>query len=444
MHYIAQVIFILIFATASYLIAKRVGKIRRNILLGKDTNRGDRPADRLKMMALVALGQKKMFKRPIPAILHIMVYLGFIIVNVEILEIIIDGIFGTHRVFAPVLQGFYPALVDVFEFLAVCVIFACAVFLIRRNILHVNRFKGIEMTSWPRLDANIILATEIFLMCCFLTMNASDQVLQTRGESHYFTTGEFFFSHLLIGLLSGLDSSALIMVERFCWWAHIIGVLAFGYYVVWNSKHLHIGLAFPNTYFSKLEPAGQFRNMPEVTKEVKLMLNLPVTEDATAAPASPGRFGAKDVQDLTWKNLMEAYSCTECGRCTSQCPANLTGKKLSPRKIMMDTRDRLEEVGKNIDLKGKDFQDGKSLLGDYITPEEILACTTCNACVEACPVNIDPVSIIMQLRQFKIMEESQAPPSWNAMFSNVENNFAPWKFSPSDRFNWVNKLNKQD
>ncbi len=442
MHYVPQVIFILIFAAASFLIAKRIGKIRRNILLGKDTNRSDQPGERLKTMALVALGQKKMFKRPIPAVLHIMVYLGFLIVNVEILEIIIDGIFGTHRIFAPVLRDFYPSLVNIFEFFAVCVIVACAIFLVRRNIIHVKRFNGIEMRSWPRLDANIILSVEIFLMCCFLTMNASDVVLQGRGEEHYLVTGPFFFSHFLVGALSGIDSSALMVLERFCWWAHIIGVLAFGYYVVWNSKHLHIGMAFLNTYYSKLEPAGKFRNMPEVTKEVKLMLNLPVTEE-TDAPAAPGRFGAKDVQDLTWKNLMEAYSCTECGRCTSQCPANLTGKKLSPRKIMMDTRDRIEEVGKNIDLKGKDFQDGKSLLGDYITPEEILACTTCNACVEACPVNIDPVSIIMQLRQYKIMEESQAPASWNAMFSNVENNFAPWKFSPSDRFNWVQKL-KQD
>jgi len=444
MHYIPQVIFILIFAAASFLATKRVGKIRRNILLGKITNRSDQPQKRLKTMLLVALGQKKMFKRPIPAILHIMVYLGFIIVNIEILEIIIDGIFGTHRIFASVLGNLYPALVDVFEFFAVCVIFSCAVFLIRRNVIHVKRFNGIEMTRWPRLDANIILSAEIFLMLCFLTMNSSDMILQGRGEGHYLTTGEFFFSHFLMSALNGFDTTSLMFLERFCWWAHIIGVLAFANYVFWNSKHLHIFMAFPNTYFSKLEAAGSFRNMPEVTKEVKLMLNLPVDPQQESEPTAPGRFGAKDVQDLTWKNLMEAYSCTECGRCTSQCPANITGKKLSPRKIMMDTRDRLEEVGKNIDLKGKDFLDGKSLLGDYITPEEILACTTCNACVEACPVNIDPVSIIMQLRQYKIMEESQAPASWNAMFSNVENNFAPWKFSPSDRFNWVQKLTKQD
>jgi heterodisulfide reductase subunit C len=440
MKYLAQGIFILLFSIAAYLITKSIRRIRRNILLGKDTNRSDRPLERLKTMGLIALGQKKMFQRPVPAILHLMIYLGFIIINIEILEIIIDGIAGTHRVFAPVLGGLYPSLINFFEFLALAVIFSCTVFLIRRNIIHVKRFEAYEMKKWPKLDANIILITEICLMIAFLSMNAADGILQTRGVEHYFPTGQFFFSHLLSPLFSGLSAPQLLLVERFGWWFHITGVLAFSVYIFQDSKHLHIFMAFINTYFSKLDPVGKWNNMPEVTKEVNIMLNLaPAANEAANTP--PGRFGAKDVTDLTWKNLMDAYSCTECGRCTNSCPANITGKKLSPRKIMMDTRDRLEEVGRNKESKGKDFQDSKSLLGDYITAEEIMACTTCNACVEACPVNIDPLDIIVQLRRFKIMEESQAPASWNGMFSNIENNFAPWKLSPSDRFKWAEKLN---
>ncbi|MBO9701587.1 MAG: (Fe-S)-binding protein [Sporocytophaga sp.] len=440
MEFLPQVIFLLLLSASGFFITKSILRIRRNILLGRDLNRYDKPGERLKMMVLVALGQKKMFKRPLPAILHLFVYVGFIIINIEVLEIIIDGLFGTHRIFAPIFRGLYPSLINIFEFLAISVLVSCAIFLVRRNIIKVKRFDGEEMKRWPKLDANIILSIEIFLMICFLSMNTSDGILQTRGSEHYIATGDFFFTSFLKPLFNGLDNSELIFIERFGWWAHIIGILAFAMYVFTDSKHLHIFIAFPNTYFSKLDPAGRLSNMPEVTKEVKLMLNLPV--ETGNDNAAPGRFGAKDVQDLTWKNLMEAYSCTECGRCTSQCPANLTGKKLSPRKIMMDTRDRLEEVGRNIEANGKDHQDGKSLLGDYITVEEIMACTTCNACVEACPVNIDPVSIIVQLRRFKIMEESQAPASWNGMFSNIENNFAPWKFSPSDRLNWVQKLNQ--
>jgi ferredoxin len=441
MNFIPQAIFIFILSITVFLVGKRFRDIRRNILLGKDTNRSDRPMERLKTMALIALGQKKMFQRPIPAILHFFIYAGFLIVNLEILEIVIDGIFGSHRIFAPLLASLYPFLISIFEFFAVTVIIACVIFLIRRNIIHVKRFEGIEMKRWPKLDANIILSVEICLMLAFLSMNAADLVLQNRGTGHFIQTGNFFFSGFLTSIFSGFSNSQLIFIERFGWWFHITGVLSFAVYIVQDSKHLHIFTAFPNTYYSKLEPVGKWSNMPEVTKEVNLMLNLtPASASAAGNQTAPGRFGAKDVQDLTWKNLMESYSCTECGRCTNSCPANITGKKLSPRKIMMDTRDRLEEVGRGIEKNGKDFQDGKSLLGDYITAEEIMACTTCNACVEACPVNIDPLDIIVQLRRFKIMEESQAPAAWNAMFSNIENNFAPWKLSAADRFKWVEKL----
>jgi heterodisulfide reductase subunit C len=441
MHYLSQIIFLILLLITSWFIYRSIRRIRRNILIGKPENRSDHPGKRIKRTLLVAFGQKKMFKKPLPALLHLFVYLGFIIVNIEILEIILDGMLGTHRLFAPVLTILYPSLINIFEFFAVAVIISCATFLIRRNIIRVNRFKGEEMTQWPLLDANIILSAEIFLMCAFLSMNAADMVLQSRGVENYSATGSFFFSGFITDLFNGLENNQLIFIERFTWWAHIIGVFAFANYVFYNSKHLHIFISFPNTYFSNLEPAGKFTNMTEVTKEVKLMLNLPV-ENQTADNANQpvGRFGAKDVQDLTWKNLMDAYSCTECGRCTAACPANITGKKLSPRKIMMDTRDRAEEIGKTLEKNGKDFTDGKSLLGDYITVEEIMACTTCNACVEACPVTIDPLNIIMQLRRYKIMEESQAPASWNMMFSNIENNFAPWKFSPADRFKWAEKL----
>jgi heterodisulfide reductase subunit C len=442
MAYIPQILFVIAFGIANYFIFKSITRIRRNILLGKDIDRSDRKAERLKMMLLVAFGQKKMFKKIIPAVLHLFIYLGFLIVNLEMLEIMFDGIFGTHRILLSFLGSLYPYLINVFEFFAVAVIITCAIFLFRRNVLKVKRFDGEEMTRDPKIDANIILVSEILLMIAFLTMNASDAALQNLGAEHYRNTGNFIFSGMFTSLFSGFSAAQLIIIERVCWWFHIIGVLAFANYVLWDSKHLHIFLAFPNTYFSKLEPAGQFVNMPEVTHEVKLMLNLPVENPET--PPVAGKFGAKDVNDLTWKNILEAYTCTECGRCTQQCPANITGKKLSPRKIMMDTRARAEEVGLGIEKSGKDFKDEKSLLGNYITEEEILACTTCNACVEACPVNINPVDIIMKLRQYKIMEESQMPQSWQMMTSNIENNFAPWKFSPADRFNWATKLNEEN
>lgn len=438
MHIVPQLIFAVLLAVAGYFIFRSISRIRFNILLGKDYQSSASIPARWLNMTLTALGQKKMFKKPLPAVLHLFVYLGFLIVNVEMLEIALDGLFGTHRLFAVPLGSFYTFIINVFEFFAVAVILACVIFLIRRNMVHVKRFSGREMTQWPTLDANLILVMEIVLMLAFLTMNASDQLLQGQNE-HYIATGSFAFSGLLMPFFSGLSATALLILERSAWWIHIIGVMFFANYVFYNSKHLHIFFAFLNTYYARLIPQGEIDNMASVTKEVQLMLGITPADNTPADPAAPMRFGAKDVQDLTWKNLMDAYSCTECGRCTEQCPANITGKLLSPRKIMMDTRDRLEEVGANIRKHGKDHQDDKSLF-NYISDEELLACTTCNACVEACPVQISPVEIIVQMRRYRVMEESKAPGSWNAMFSNIENNQAPWKLSPSDRFNWSDNL----
>ncbi len=432
---ISNIIFLLILGAGSYFFAKKVGEIRRNILLGRDEKRNDRPAERWKLMALVAIGQSKMVKHPIAGFFHIVIYVGFIIINIEVLEIIIDGIFGTHRILS-FLGSFYDFLIGSFEWLAIGVLLACIIFLIRRNILKLKRFWMREMTSWPRTDANLILITEILLMSAFLTLNATDYVLQTRGVEHYIKAGAFPISSLMSGWYTHISTSSLIFIERFAWWFHILGILAFMNYLPF-SKHFHILLSFPNVWYSKLEPKGEFTNMQSVTNEVKLMLDpsaVVTTVDVSTAP--PQRFGARDVRDLTWKQLMDAYSCTECGRCTSACPANITGKLLSPRKIMMDTRDRLEEVGRNINKHGKDHDDGKALLNDYILPEEIWACTTCNACVEACPVNIDPLSIIVDVRRFLVMEQSTAPAELNGMFSKIENNGAPWQFSPADRLNW--------
>jgi ferredoxin len=432
---IQQIAFLLTLGLAVYFIRKRVLFIRNNIRLGKKLEINDRKGDRLKNMGLIAFGQKKMFKKVIPATLHFFIYVGFLVINLEVLEFVIDGLAGTHRIFAPYLGGFYSVLMNIFEFLAVAVLTACVFFLIRRNVLKVKRFQSAEMTKWPRLDANLILFTEVVLMMAILKMNAADQVLQSRGVEHYTSTGPLFFSKFLIPIFENFSTSFLIFVERAAWWFHIIGILGFSVYITY-SKHLHIFLAFPNTYFAKLQPKGHITNMQIVTNEVKSMLGL-ADASAPATPAEPGRFGAKDVNDLSWNNIMAAYSCTECGRCTAECPANITGKKLSPRKIMMDTRDRVEEVGYSLLKGGAGLNDGKSLLNDYITKVEIKACTSCNACVEACPVMINPLEIILELRRYVAMEESGSPASWNSMFQNVETNFAPWKFSPSDRFNWA-------
>lgn len=432
---ILQITFLIISAAAITLFSLNVRKIIRNIKLGKDLDRSDRPAERMSTMLRVAFGQSKMTKKPIAAILHLFVYVGFIIINLEVLEIIIDGLLGTHRVFAQPLGVVYDVLIASFEILAALVLIGVFAFYARRNILKIKRFTGTEMSSWPRSDANIILIVEVLLMTAFLVMNAADQKLQQLGAAHYISAGTFPISSLLLPVLPDTESS-LLLIERFCWWFHIIGIFAFLNYLPY-SKHLHIIMAFPNTWYSNLDAKGKFSNMASVSNEVKAMLDPSYVPEPVAEGS---RFGAKDVHDLTWKSLMDAYTCTECGRCTSACPANQTGKLLSPRKIMMDTRDRLVEVGNNIDKHGKDHQDGKSLLDSYISREEIWACTTCNACTDACPVNIDPLAIIIELRRFAVMEEAQAPASINNMFSNVENNGAPWKYSPADRANWTTTL----
>ena len=433
---ISTIVFIALVVVSIGLFAKNVKTIIRNIRLGKDLDRSDNKGKRFKLMAKVALGQSKMVVKPVAGLLHIVVYAGFIIINIEVLEIVLDGLLGTHRLFAPI-GSLYTVLISTFEVLALLVLVSCLIFLIRRNVLRIKRFHKKEMTSWPKSDANLILITEVLLMSAFLLMNAADIQLQNIDSAHYTKVGSFPISGLIVGMFSGMSEGALIVFERGLWWFHIVGIFAFLNYLPY-SKHFHILLAFPNVFYSNLSDKGRLTNMEAVKKEVELMFD--PNADPYAAPpepvGEPERFGAKDVTDLTWKQLMDAYTCTECGRCTDVCPANKTGKELSPRKIMMDTRDRLEEVGKGIDKNGKDFSDGKSLLRDYISEEEILACTTCNACTEACPVNIDPLSVIVDLRRYLIMEESKAPAEWTGMSTNIENNGAPWQFAQADRLKW--------
>jgi heterodisulfide reductase subunit C len=419
-------------------------KVRQNILLGRDISRNDNKSERWKTMILVALGQKKMFIRPIPALLHLMIYVAFIITQIELIEIVVDGITGNHRIFMQSLGGFYTFMISFIELLSVLALVATIVFLARRNVLKLKRFQNPEMKGFPTRDANLILIMEIILVTCIFTMNGADEALYLKGKSHAAEAigsfGFMFSSFLGANFFSNFDEETLLTLERIGWWGHILMVFAFLNYLPY-SKHFHIVLAFPNTWYSNLESKGKFTNMEAVTAEVKLMLD-PNADPYAAAPsdAVPQKFGAKDVTDLTWKNLLDAYTCTECGRCTSACPANQTGKLLSPRKIMMDTRDRLMEYGDNLRKYGKDYQDGKSLLGDYIKEEEIWACTSCNACVQECPVNIDPLSIIVDLRRYLVMEESKMPSELTGMLTNIENNGAPWQFSPSDRLNWKDEL----
>ena len=440
MQYIDNIIFFIALVVGFGLFFKHFKEIYRNIKLGKKIDRTDHPSERWKTMAKVALGQSKMTKRPIAGILHIFVYVGFVIINIELLEIIIDGIFGTHRFLAGLLgDSFYSAFTAILEILALLVIIAVVIFFIRRNFYGVKRLTMKELFGWPKHDANWILVIEFALMMAFYKMNASDWVLQQRGI--YPEHGSFPISSNLMGpIFQNFGDNFLIFTERGAWWFHILGILFFMNYLYW-SKHLHIILAFPNTWFANLQPKGKFNNLDSVTKEIKLMMD-PNADPYAAQPeadpnAVPDKFGASDIFDLNQVQLLNAYSCTECGRCTAVCPANLTGKKLSPRKIMMDTRDRIEEVGRNINKNGKFVDDGKKLLDDHISREELWACTTCNACVEACPVLIDPLSIIFEMRRFLVMEQSSAPQELNLMMTNVENNAAPWQYNQADRLRWA-------
>jgi heterodisulfide reductase subunit C len=438
MHVIQQILFILLVLFSVGFFAKKVRQIRRNMNLGREENLTDHPGKRWRNVLLLALGQRKMFRNPLVAVMHFVIYAGFIIINIEVLEIVLDGMLGTHRLFVQPLGSSYFFLINSFEFLAVGVITVCVIFLARRNIIKLKRFISHDLDGWPRSDANYILIFEIILMTLFLTMNASDRALQLKGHEHYTNIGSFWFSGIFAQGLSQLPGTTLASLERGAWWMHITGIFIFLNYLPW-SKHLHIIMAFPNAYYLRLVPQGKMINMPEVEKEVLYAMQ-PESIPATSEAGTPKKFGAKDIFDLSWKNLMDAYSCTECGRCSAACPATQTGKLLSPRKIMMDTRDRMEEVGKILNKKKQFEDDGKSLLHEYISVEELRACTSCQACVQECPVGISPLDIILQLRRYLVMEESNAPPEWNAMFSNVENNFAPWKFSPDDRDKWALEL----
>jgi len=430
MNFLPNVIFAITLILGISFFARNISKLKRNIALGKDVDVSGNTKIRWKNMARIALGQSKMVRRPIAGILHVIVYVGFVIINIEVLEIIIDGLFGTHRILSGI-GSLYGVLIGTFEILAALVFVAVIIFWFRRNVVRIRRFMSSEMKGWPKQDGNLILYFEIVLMGLFIIMNATDAEFQSMNSGN-------IISQFLAPLFEGYN---VHLIERAAWWMHIIGILIFLNYLYY-SKHLHILLAFPNTYYGSVKPKGQFNNLEAVTNEVKLMMDPSIDPFAASDDegSTPDKFGASDVQDLNWIQLLNAYTCTECGRCTSVCPANQTGKKLSPRKIMMDTRDRLVEVGANIDAnKGEFTADGKQLLGDYITNEELWACTSCNACVEACPISIDPLSIILEMRRYLVMEQSAAPMELNAMMSNIENNGAPWPYNQMDRLNWKNE-----
>ena len=443
MDILPNMFFVIILLISITIFTRNILKIKNNINLGRSIDRSDNKFTRWKNMARIALGQSKMVSRPIAGILHVVVYIGFLIINIELLEIVVDGIFGTHRVFAPFLGSAYNVLIATFEIFAFLVLLAVLIFWARRNIIRLNRFRKSEMKGWPKLDADLILYFEIVLMTLFLTMNGADFYIQTNFTAiDYHQAGSFPISQFMTSVFDGMALDSVILVERSAWWMHIIGIFIFLNYLYY-SKHLHILLAFPNTYFANLNAKGRFANNPTVTAEVKLMMDPDADPYAVPETTSdePEKFGASDVMDLNRVQLLNAYTCTECGRCTSECPANQTGKLLSPRKIMMDTRDRLTEVGNNIQKnKGVFVPDGKQLYNDYITAEELWACTSCNACVQACPIDIDPLSIIMSMRQYLVMEESAAPADLNNMMGNIENNGAPWPFNQQDRLNWVEDL----
>ena len=444
MDILPNMFFVIILIISITIFTRNILKIKNNINLGRSIDRSDNKSARWKNMARIALGQSKMVSRPIAGILHVVVYIGFLIINIELLEIVVDGIFGTHRVFAPFLGSAYNVLIATFEIFAFLVLLAVLVFWARRNIIRLNRFRKSEMKGWPKLDADLILYFEIVLMTLFLTMNGADFYIQTNfpAANDYHQAGSFPISQFMTSVFDGMALDSVILIERSAWWMHIIGIFIFLNYLYY-SKHLHILLAFPNTYFANLNAKGGFTNNPTVTAEVKLMMDPDADPYAVSETTSdePEKFGSSDVMDLNRVQLLNAYTCTECGRCTSECPANQTGKLLSPRKIMMDTRDRLTEVGNNIQKnKGVFVPDGKQLYNDYITAEELWACTSCNACVQACPIDIDPLSIIISMRQYLVMEESAAPADLNNMMSNIENNGAPWPFNKQDRLNWVKDL----